>query len=600
MRLTPIVGPIFVTVGLRFGFGQAFAAVPDTPKVEVGPEVAAEVLWVEVSPGPAQLEPEAIRLAIENELGLPTLKTPDKPYFGRVSVEGVAGPAVIVRYQSRDLTTKLERRVALPVDQARRSLVVSWIVGNLVRNEAAEILSGMVRRPSTDTAEAPAPLPTQPSVTELAPSAKRETPASSRPPSVPKPRLVVPKPTPTKEPDLGRARLIQLALYSPDIALYRDAQQHRYHLGLGGVYSRVGALEGFGFTWLVDRVDYHTQGAAISGIWSQSNDTRGVLFAGVGTYARGDLTGADFVGVLTLRQGCVFGAQIAGVVATAASHCKSLEHGSLRLDRKALLGIQFSGAVAYIGSGFRGAQVAGVTSIATDGAEGLQLAGAVALAQAGFRGVQVGLVGDVGGGQMQGIQLSGLFNYQSGDTTGLQLAGGLNRSDDLHGMQLGLVNVGRDVFGLQLGIVNLARENHGLALGLFNWSKGARLQPTYFFQTPGLHSIGFKTISGHATSSVSFGYDEARDIARTHFAVGARSSLDRFGVGLELGYGWVLENFSTTRTDRAHELDLIGTVTLEILPRVLSVYGGGGAAMPVAGVVPIVPHGLAQAGISFF
>jgi hypothetical protein len=619
MRQSPIFGPVLVIVGLQFGPVLAAAASPDAGRDSAGPDIASTVIWVEVSPGPAGLEPEAIRAAVEKELGLPTQASPDRPYAGRVFVEGVAGPAVIVRFESKDGATKLERRVALPFDRARRSLVISWVVGNLVRNEAAEILSGMKGVGSSDAAEVPlaeepAPGMEQINVSPIEPAPSAPEQATRLTESANPVASDAPKPKANAvtgaESDLGRSRIIHLALFSPQVALDRDSAQHRYRLSFGGAYSHLGALSGFGLTGLVDRVDTRMKGAQISGIWSHTKDSRGVLVAGIGTSASGDLEGAELAGVVSLRQGCVLGAQLSGVWAMARNRCELFQQGTLRLDTKGLVGIQIGGVGTYVDGGFRGAQLAGALTVATDHSEGAQISGGLNLAE-DLTAIQLGAINV--GRDIEGVQLSGSVNLSrdlSGaqlgvinvgrDLKGLQVSGSVNLSRDVHGVQLGVVNVGRDVHGLQLGIVNVARENRGFALGLFNWSNGARIQPTYFFQTPGLQNVGFKTISGHATSSVSFGYDAPRDIARTHFAFGVRTSFDRVALGVDMGYGWVLERFSTGPSDRAHELDLIGTVTLEIVRRWISIYGGGGAALPVSGVVPLEPRGLAQAGISLF
>ncbi len=582
----------------------ATAAVPQSMIVEARADAAVPSLWVEVLSGPANLEPEAIRAAVERELGLSTHADSGRPYAGKVTIEGLAGPAVSIRYESEDATTKLERRVMLPVDPTRRSLVVSWVVGNLVRNEAAEILAGIARRPLADATNETAPVDAQNYAEGVEPAAgpppSAAAPAPKPQPSQPQAATSPPSvsaDSPAAAADLGPARVINLSLYSPGVALHSDAAQRRYYVSFGGVYSHIRALDGFALTWFVDHVEKRTRGALISGIWSQTNDSVGFMLAGIGTKANANLVGAEMSGLVTLRHGCVMGAQLTGLWATAGSTCKSFDGNP---DGMALLGLQMAGLVTHVGSGFRGVQVAGASTIASKRYEGLQIAGGVAYAKGGYSGGQLGMVGSVSAGRMSGIQLSGGVNYHVGDATGLQLTGGLNRADDVRGMQLGFVNWGRDIYGLQLGIVNVARENHGLALGLLNWSERARLQPTYFFQTPGLHSIGYRSISGHSLGAISFGYDPLRDIARTHFAVGARAELNRFATGLELGYGWVLESFSSGPSDRAHELDLIGTVTLEVVRNALSIFGGGGVAVPVAGLVAIEPRGLFQAGISFF
>lgn len=606
MRPTP---PIDFILGLLWcGLGLVPSAVHATPEpvaTEERASPAALALWVEVVPGPAQLEPEVIRAAVEQELGLVAHADPGRPYVGKVTIEGLSGPAVSVRYESKDGTTSLERRLALPVDPVRRSVVVSWVVGNLVRNEAAEILSGMTKRSAVDlpdnvtNASAPVPVETLEPADTAPPAVITEQPKA--PPASPGATVTTSTASansPALEPRLGPARVINLAFLSPAVALHRDAAQHAYHLSLGGVYSRIGALRGVGFTLLVDRVEQQTNGTLVSGIWSQTNDSTGFLAAGVGTQSSANLVGTELSGVVTLRTGCVVGAQITGVWATAGESCEALQLGKLRFDGMAMLGLQMAGLVARVKHGFRGAQIAGGVSIANARYEGAQLTLGAAFAKGGFQGAQLAGLGNFSGGTSRGLQFALGLNHHAGDMNGAQLSIGANIAQDVRGMQFGSLNVARDVRGLQLGLVNIARENHGLALGLFNWSKQARLQPTYFFQTPGYHALGYRNLSGRSLGTISYGYDPVRDRARTRFGIGVRQEIERVALGLELGYGWVLDKFSSERTDRAHELDLIGTATLEIVKDVVSIYGGGGATLPVAGVVPIKPSGLAQAGIS--
>jgi hypothetical protein len=550
MSIRPTIGQHLLAIGLMFGSHLATAAPTETQSPSTPEQlVTAPALWLEVVNGPSDLDPEAVRVAIETELGIPTTRQPSGATLGRVHVEGTASESVIVRFESADGTTRLERSVAMPINATRRATVIAWITGNLVRNEAAELLSSMKGRQKPDEAGAlPASVPEIHAEASVASAPDAATPNGTVPTLDAPPHSVKAIPTnPVRvtfavatdahpEPDLGPSRLVHAALVSPWLAMHSDANRHRYYVSFGGFYSHIGALGGLGLGLLVDRIEHRSSGLQLSGLWIDGATHRGVLIAGLGTSAKGDLYGTEVSGATTLRSGNVDGVQLTGVL-------------------------------AYSSSDVRGAQVAGATSIAR--------------------------------GNLSGFQLSTGFNYLGSDVVGAQITGGLNVARDVRGLQLGVVNVGRDVDGLQLGVVNVARQNRGLSLGLFNWSDGARLQPTYFYQTPGYHNVGYRNLSGHATSSISFGYDEPKQYARTHFAVGVHTTFNRVAMGVETGYGWVLEHLRSGPTDRAHELDLIGTVTVEIIPKLVSLYGGGGVALPVAGVVPVEPRGLGQAGISF-
>lgn len=621
MRIRTGIIQLSCLLCLQTGLVQAQGVSTPTPPGSRTVSAPA-MLYVEVIPGPSKLDVEAVRGAIEQELGIATTQVRTAQTFGRVQVEGVAGSGVVVRYESADGATKLERRVALPVDANRRALVISWVTGNLVRNEAAEILSGMKGRstssgrattdanatPSANTATDANATSASADVTATEQTTKEksssdashtaaESHVTARPIAISRRKFRVADPQ-SPEPDLGPIRVGQVSLFSSTLAFPQDGPSHRYALSLGGLYNHIGGLNGFGVGWGVDRIEYGARGFQVSALWTDGSDHTGMLAAGIGTRGRGDLRGMEVAGLLNWRSGCVVGVQVAGAWTSAARSCKGSSAGSQRSPMRSMTGTQVSGVAAVVGGSFEGAQLAGATAIATEASHGWQLAGAFAYAGLGFDGAQTSGAANVVVGEMYGLQLSGAVNYTKSRLVGAQMTGALNMAEDVTGLQLGSVNLARDVKGVQLGIVNVARKNQGLAIGLFNWSEGARVQPTYFFQTPGYHNVGYRSLSGHSIGSISFGYDPSKEYARTHFSVGARTTLDRFAFGIETGYGWVLEHMNSGPTDRAHELDLVGTVSVEVVRNLVTLYGGGGAALPVAGVVPVEPRGLAQVGIS--
>jgi hypothetical protein len=149
-----------------------------------------------------------------------------------------------------------------------------------------------------------------------------------------------------------------------------------------------------------------------------------------------------------------------------------------------------------------------------------------------------------------------------------------------------LVNIADDVeAGGQLGIVNVAKDNHGFAYGLANWSRQVRIQPQYYFETPRFQNIGVRFLTGYSTASIAVGYDEPKDRFRTHYSFGGHLPWWRFALDAAVGYGWVLERFRHGPRDRAHELDARGTASFDIVPKMISVFGGGVMALPVAGLV---------------
>jgi len=91
---------------------------------------------------------------------------------------------------------------------------------------------------------------------------------------------------------------------------------------------------------------------------------------------------------------------------------------------------------------------------------------------------------NLGYGQVDGIALLdvGLVNNVTDEMVGLEV-GLVNLADECVGLQAGVYNMADDLFGLQLGLVNSAGDLHGVQIGLINMSAegGALIFPIINF-----------------------------------------------------------------------------------------------------------------------
>jgi hypothetical protein len=522
-------------------------------------------LGLSITPKFKSIDAASLKRAIENELGVKTTEEKELNYpLGRLTVDSDNGESVVIRFESADGGTTIERRVVLPKDAQRRVRVIAWVSGNLVRNEAAEILAAYQTQPETVVSATEIGSENAPKVEENASVLPKTTESKTGAPETTNAAVTNYKSSVSFQNrrfvlgsghDQGKVtstRLFHAALFSPTLALDRDAVRKRYALSFGGIYSDIGLLNGFGLGLLVDQIERDARGVQISGVWTSGATHQGTVIAGIGAYSQGALSGVELSGFMLMRSGRVTGVQATGVLAISGGACRGQHPKPAPGECVAVEGVQMAG------------------------------------------------LSTIGSGSVRGLQMSSGFNYAQADLDGGQFSAGVNIARDVVGVQVGSVNIARDVKGLQLGLVNIAKTNRGLALGLFNWSNDAVVHPIYFFQSPGYHNVGYRVRSGYSTGSVSFGYDQPQQRARVHYAVGASTSTGRFSFGIETGYGWVLENFDSGPTDRAHELDLTSLLSVAIVPKVVSIFGGGGVRLPVAGTVPVAPHGFSQFGISFF
>ena len=114
---------------------------------------------------------------------------------------------------------------------------------------------------------------------------------------------------------------------------------------------------------------------------------------------------------------------------------------------------------------------------------GLDLLGIASLTRGNQTGLQLGFYDQVGGnltgwqvgvfasdvdGRSRGFQSSGIAN-RAGQGDGVQFAGVLNRTKRMRGLQISLVNWTDELEGVQLGLININRKGPIPFLPLFNF-----------------------------------------------------------------------------------------------------------------------------------
>lgn len=119
-----------------------------------------------------------------------------------------------------------------------------------------------------------------------------------------------------------------------------------------------------------------------------------------------------------------------------------------------------------------GIQLAPIFNTSEKNGAGFQLSGVTNLNEDSFKGVQLTAFVNKTDNLMLGLQWAGFINY-SGSLVGLQASSLLNSTDDLKGVQIGLVNRANKSVGVQLGLINISDDLRGntIALGLVNLYK---------------------------------------------------------------------------------------------------------------------------------
>ncbi|HEX6276661.1 MAG TPA: hypothetical protein VFZ53_26645 [Polyangiaceae bacterium] len=431
---------------------SAPCAAEDTSAPDSGVAPASDALPVTIKLVSTPIQAEAIRGAIENELRVP-VRVDDVPSDESLAVT-VKWRRATVSYRSKqgEATT---RSLDLPGNAAQAVEVIALLAGNLARDEASELLARLAPPPAPEPEPAP---PDAQTATETPPPPESPAPVEAETKPEPAPKVAAKQAAAPPKGGLirGNPTALNLTLWHP-LTLLEKTERRALGGELGLAYSRVGAIEGVGFTGGYLRVEQDVRGAIGSfGLTRVDGDIIGFQWAGLFTEGHGKLRGAEIANFASLRWGNVEGAQAGGLFSLA----------------KNVTGGQLSAGAAFADD-ILGGQIA-LVAVARD-----------------VRGGQINLVGvtrDLEGGQLVLV----------------------NVARDVDGGQLGLVNVARQV-DVQLGLVNVAERVDGAALGLASIAGNGYVQPTVYTLLADTDSFnaGMKFVAGFTYSLLSAGM--ARD-----------------------------------------------------------------------------------------
>jgi hypothetical protein len=303
---------------------------------------------------------QGLRLALESTLGVVVSESKNE--------HGEELATVVVRRRSNGNVTivfvrpggrEVERTLDLPADRAIATETIALAAGNLVRDEAAELVAALTPPPAAPEAAPPTP------------------------------EVVLSAPLPTTrrvsctdaEPIFFGA---DFAPYAGTSSKYPD-RRRTLSLNFVGGYAR--GLRGFELG-----VGANIESAFMCGVQVAAGanvvlgDVRGVQLA-VGDVALGNLEGVQ-VGVANFAKGNIEGVQV-GVASVGGGALEGAQVSVVNLLNGSVLGNQ-SGVVNLASANISGAQV-GVVNVAGGGVDGVQV-GTTNIANGEVHGTQIGVV----------------------------------------------------------------------------------------------------------------------------------------------------------------------------------------------------------------
>lgn len=226
------------------------------------------------------------------------------------------------------------------------------------------------------------------------------------------------------------------------------------------------------------------------GLWTQTEQLRGISLAGVMNDHKGNGAGLMLSGLMnrSSRESTFTGVSIAPLLNGSRGDFRGLQIGAINgaFHGRGLVQI---GAISGTGD-LAGVQLSSFVNLSTGKASGLQL-GAVNVAGSARGLVQLGGINAVAS-ELRGVQI-GAYNY----------AGTLGSA------QIGLINtIGATAGGVQIGLVNVSREAKTRQIGLMNVLPDTRIQ---FLVgggslTKGNLAVRFRRGRGYSQVGLGLGY----------------------------------------------------------------------------------------------
>lgn len=224
----------------------------------------------------------------------------------------------------------------------------------------------------------------------------------------------------------------------------------------------------------------------------------------------GGVNGAEIGGISNTNTGDVNGLQIAGIA---------------NVNMKTANGVIISGITNVVKDSSQAICIAGVSNVVGGSSlnTGLQAAGISNLNNSSFVGGQIGGITNINNGDLQGVQVAGISNVNNGKSIGIQVAGISNITNgDLTGGQIGLINKSKNVKGFQLGLINVANDfEYGAPLGLISFVKN------------GYHAFDVSTSDAIYTNlNFKMGVDKLYTIYKIGYTEGYGDNYFSYGLGL--------------------------------------------------------------------
>lgn len=482
-----------------------------------------------------------------------------------------------------------QRTMKLGTNTSQWPLVLTLLAGNLVRDEARDVLGALPPRrlprpPLQAVAEPPPPPEAEPLLEDVEPAEPPPEVVGDlvAPPAPIVPVVVVPVvqvPVPPPPPPVAVAEPVRphrtfslgfVPVLSTDLTQVGSV---RHFVSVDLLVGVSGGSSGLTMSGIADIERGPVSGFQIGGITAMASRVSGTQISGIASISAGDVDGVQISGITSVARN-VDGLQIAGI-GSVANQVDGIQIAGIAAVSRGRVSHQ-AAAIASVANGAT-TQLGGITTVSFADSE-FQAAGIVAATRKNA-GIQLGGVATASAGDAN-VQAAG-FVAVAKNTANIQLAGVVNYARKVRGLQIAPFNVSREVEGVQIGVVNIGGEAGGFSLGLINIVPGGRydLETTIdssrtgalLFRHGGRRWHNVYGIAGHEIDD-DVGGRKDNDAWMYGFGFGPSMSFDNTTIDLEL-MSWQV-NYG-----KKHESDIsvLGQLRLTVAQRLgpISIVAGG-------------------------
>jgi hypothetical protein len=512
-----------------------------------------------------------IRASIAKELGVDVVVVDGTCELPCLNIEVDGKNRATIVFAPRSGSPR-QRTVKLGSNTSQWSLVITLLAGNVVRDEARDVLAGLPPRglaapssPDIDPGEPPPAPPAQQGPPLMGPPGSGPEiagppiagPEAGGPeaggPEAGGPEAGGPE---AGGPEAGDPEVPVVALGDPvvepaaqaAVPLAPERREHRF-LGLGFVpglstdFTHIGSVRHF---------------LSIDLLVGVSGGSSGLSLAGIADIERGPVAGFQIAGITAITTDLAAGFQIAGIAAVARQ-VAGTQIAGIAAAAGEVDGVQIAGTAA-VADRVDGMQIAGISSFSRSSAD--TQAGGIAAVSRGTAGTQVAGIAAVAGDNA-GLQIGGITSVTRG-SAGVQIAGIVNVAQRVHGLQLAPINVAPKVDGVQIGLINIGSAD-GFSFGLINIVPGGRYDleaaidsrttGTLLFRHGGRRWHNVYGVGGHPVD----GADKNDDVWMYGLGFGPSVAFDNTVIDLE-AIGWQVNHGPRHESD----ISILGQLRLSI------------------------------------